>query len=45
MFEPEEIDKTMAKKERKLKNAELNFSRAAIVLASAVIVDFLRFYL
>ncbi|MGV8147146.1 MAG: hypothetical protein ACLKAK_09585 [Alkaliphilus sp.] len=45
IFAPEEIDKTMAKKERKLRNAELNFSRAVIILASAVIVDFLRFYL
>ncbi|MCD5410294.1 MAG: hypothetical protein LRZ93_01385 [Clostridiales bacterium] len=45
IFTPEEIDKTMAKKERKLKNAELNFFRAVIILASAAILDFLRFYL
>lgn len=45
IFAPEEIDKTMAKKERKLKNAELNFLRAFIVLLSAVLFDFLRFYL
>ncbi len=44
IFAPEEIDKTMAKKEGKLKKAELNFLRAFIILACAVSVDFLRFY-